>query len=117
MIGDNPELRTRLRTAAEAEEREFYARKAGDEWLDALGPVATDADKPFLDIAPWLGVIFGARKGGLQREGPKELLSPRSVGIATGLLIATLHRAWLATLTHTPSPTWFLNAPLDRPRR
>jgi iodotyrosine deiodinase len=115
VIGDNRDLRTRLRTAAEAEEREFYAGKAGDEWLDALGPVGTDADKPFLDIAPWLIVIFGARKGDFNGKVRKNYYVPESVGIATGLLIAALHHAGLATLTHTPSPMGFLNALLDRP--
>ncbi len=115
VIGDNPELRTRLRTAAEAEEREFYAGKAGTEWLDALAPVGTDSAKPFLDIAPWLIVIFGARSGPFNGKVRKNYYVPESVGIATGLLIAALHHAGLATLTHTPSPMGFLNELLGRP--
>jgi nitroreductase len=115
VIGDNPGLRSRLRAAAEAEERDFYAGKAGSEWLEALAPVGTDPDKPFLEIAPWLIVIFGARKGVWGGKVRKNYYVPESVGIATGLLIAALHHAGLATLTHTPSPMGFLNDLLGRP--
>jgi iodotyrosine deiodinase len=115
VIGDNPDLRAKLRTEAEVEERDFYAGRAGAEWLDALAPVGTDADKPFLDIAPWLIVIFGQRSGPFNGKVRKNYYVPESVGIATGLLIAALHHAGLATLTHTPSPMGFLNALLDRP--
>ena len=110
-------IKRKIREAAEAEEREFYARRAPEEWLDALAPLGTDADKPFLDIAPWLIGIFyerfalGADGSKLKRYYPHE-----SVGIATGLLIAALHRAGLATLTHTPSPMGFLNDILGRPK-
>lgn len=107
----------RIRQAAEAEEREFYARRAPDEWLRALAPLGTDADKPFLETAPWLIAIFYERYA-VDAEGAREkrYYPHESTGIATGLLIAALHSAGLATLTHTPSPMGFLNAILQRPR-
>lgn len=115
-VGRGP-LRQRIREAAEAEEREFYERRAPDEWLQALAPLGTDADKPFLETAPWLIGIFYERFG-LDAEGQKHkrYYPQESVGIATGLLVAALHRAGLATLTHTPSPMGFLNELLGRPR-
>jgi iodotyrosine deiodinase len=110
------DLKRKIREGAEAEEREFYAGRAGAEWLHALKPIGTDADKPFLEIAPWLIAIFGERKGydesGRKR---KNYYVPESVGIATGFLLTALHRAGLATLTHTPSPMRFLNELLGRP--
>lgn len=110
-------LKQRIRLAAEAEEREFYARRAPQEWLQALSALGTDADKPFLETAPWLIAVFYERFG-VDDEGTKQkrYYPHESVGIATGLLIAALHRAGLATLTHTPSPMGFLNELLDRPR-
>jgi nitroreductase len=113
----DPQTKRRIRAAAEAEERAFYEHRAPKEWLDALAPLGTDADKPFLEVAPWLIAIFYERFG-IDAEGNKEkrYYPHESVGIATGLLIAALHRAGLATLTHTPSPMGFLNAVLDRPR-
>lgn len=110
-------IKRRIREAAEAEEREFYARRAPEEWLDALAPLGTDADKPFLESAPWLIGIFYERFG-IDAEGKKikRYYPHESVGIATGLLIAALHRAGLATLTHTPSPMGFLNEILGRPK-
>jgi len=115
LIGPGP-LRTELRAAAEAEEREFYAGRAGEAWLDALAPLGTDADKPFLETAPWLIAIFGQRHG-FDAEGDKikHYYVPESVGIATGFLIAALNEAGLAPLTHTPSPMGFLNTALGRP--
>jgi nitroreductase len=112
----DPALKSRIRVAAEEEEREFYERRAPDEWLQALAPLGTDANKPFLETAPWLIAIFIERFG-LRADGTKEkhYYTDESVGIATGLLIAALHRAGLATLTHTPSPMRFLNQLLDRP--
>ena len=109
-------IRKQMRTAAEEEERRFYAGKAGEEWLEALSPLGTDPDKPFLETAPWVIVIWGVRKqadetGRLR----KNYYVPESVGIATGFLIAALHHAGLATLTHTPNPMGFLNALLGRP--
>ncbi len=110
------ERKRRIREAAEAEERAFYAGKAGEEWLDALRPLGTDPDKPFLEIAPWLIVIFAQTRSGLvPGEKRKSYYFRESVGIATGLLIAALHEAGLATLTHTPAPMSFLNEICERP--
>jgi iodotyrosine deiodinase len=110
-------LKTRIREAAEAEEREFYAHRAPQEWLQALAPIGTDAHKPFLDVAPWLIAVFYERFGfDEQGQKVKRYYPHESVGIATGLLIAALHRAGLATLTHTPSPMGFLNELLGRPK-
>ena len=112
----SPALKHAIRLAAEEEEREFYAGKAGSEWLEALAPLGTDADKSYLDTAPWLIVVFGQRKGGLYPGDRKQnYYVPESVGIATGFLIATLHEAGLATLTHTPNPMRFLNRVCERP--
>ena len=115
VIGD-PAVKRRIREAAEAEEREFYAGKAGEEWLKALGPLGTDPDKPFLETAPWLIAVFGARRSasadGVMR---KNYYVPESVSIAVGFLIVALHRAGLVSLTHTPAPMGFLNAICGRP--
>ncbi len=107
----------RIRAGAEAEEREFYQHKAPQEWLDALAPLGTDANKPFLETAPYLIAVF-AQSYGLLPDGRtvKHYYAHESVGIATGILITALHLAGLATLTHTPSPMGFLNEILDRPR-
>lgn len=112
----DPALKHRIRLAAEEEEREFYQRRAPAEWLQALQPLGTGADKPFLEIAPWLIGIFVERMG-IDADGrkTKRYYPDESVGIATGLLIAALHHAGLATLTHTPSPMKFLNELLARP--
>ena len=111
-----PGLRRQIREAAEAEEREFYERRASREWLEALAPLGTDARKPFLEMAPWLIAVF-VRAHDVRPDGSivKHYYAVESVGIATGLLIAALHHAGLATLTHTPSPMKFLNQLLDRP--
>lgn len=109
VIGD-ADVKKRIRAAAEVEEREFYAGKAGEEWLKALGPLGTDSSKPFLEDAPWLICIFGERKSrSADNVMRKNYYVPESVGIATGFLITALHRAGLATLTHTPNPMSFLN--------
>ena len=114
-IGD-PAIKARIRAATEAEERAFYAGKAADEWLDALSPLGTDADKAYLEIAPWLIAIFAQRRGGVRAgEERKNYYINESVGIATGFLIAALHRAGVATLTHTPNPMNFLNEICERP--
>lgn len=112
----DPELKRRIRAAAEAEEREFYAHRAPPEWLEALAPLGTDSDKPFLETAPYLIAIFVQRYG-VRPDGShvKHYYATESVGIATGMLITGLHRAGLVTLTHTPSPMDFLNELLDRP--
>ncbi len=116
VVIDSAEARGRIRAAAEAEEREFYETKAPQEWLDALAPLGTDPDKAFLDIAPVLIAVFAQKRGG-PRPGDdrKNYYVAESVGIATGLLIAALHQAGLATLTHTPAPMGFLNEICGRP--
>nr|WP_245408246.1 nitroreductase family protein [Zhengella mangrovi] len=112
----DPAIKAAIRQAAEEEERAFYNGRAPDEWLDALAPLGTDADKPFLETAPWLIVIFAQRHGtGPGGERIKHYYVPESVGIATGFLIAALHQAGLATLTHTPSPMGFLSGICGRP--
>jgi nitroreductase len=113
----SPDLKHRIRLAAEEEERAFYAGKAGGEWLEALAPLGTDEDKAYLERAPALIVVFGQRKGGLTPgEMRQNYYIHESVGIATGLLLAALHAARLATLTHTPNPMAFLNEICARPR-
>ncbi|MFI7537068.1 nitroreductase family protein [Streptosporangium sp. NPDC049376] len=112
VVVTDPERRRRLRAAAEAEEREFYAHRAPAEWLDVIAPIGTDWHKPFLEIAPVVIVIFEVHQG---PRTPKPYYVKESVGIAVGLLIAALHHAGLATLVHTPSPMRFLNEVCDRP--
>jgi iodotyrosine deiodinase len=111
-----PQVKQRIREAAEAEERAFYSERATPEWLSALAPLGTDASKPFLETAPYLIVCFGQRYG-LDEKGEriKHYYVPESVNIAIGFLIASLHNAGLATLTHTPSPMKFLNEICNRP--
>lgn len=113
----DPATKQRIREAAEAEEREFYAHRAPGQWLEALAPLGTEADKPFLEIAPWLIAVFYERTG-VDRDGAKQkrYYPHESTGLACGLLVAALHRAGLAMLTHTPSPMAFLNEILARPR-
>jgi nitroreductase len=112
----DPAIKREIRLAAEAEERAFYGGKAGDEWLDDLKELGTDAQKPFLETAPWLIAIFAERYGiDDNGEKRKNYYMAESVGIATGFLIAALHEAGLATLTHTPNPMKFLNQILGRP--
>jgi iodotyrosine deiodinase len=112
----DPAMKARIRAAAEAEETEFYAGGAGAEWLRALEPIGTGADKPHLTTAPWLIVVF-AQRHGLSPEGErfKHYYVPESVGIATGFLISALHHAGLVCLTHTPNPMKFLNTLCNRP--
>ena len=112
-----PEIRHRIRKAAEAEEREFYPHRASQQWLDALAPLGTNEDKPFLESASCLIAIF-LKKFSRDAEGRrlKNYYTSESVGIATGMLITALHNAGVATLTHTPSPMRFLNDILGRPR-
>lgn len=114
----NPAIKREIRLGAEEEEREFYERRAPQDWLDTLAPLGTDAHKPFLEHAPYLIVIFAEKFGvGERGEKTKNYYVPESVGIATGVLITALHQAGLATLTHTPSPMKFLNRILARPER
>lgn len=112
----DPAVKRRIREAAEAEERAFYGGRAPRAWLDALAPIGTDADKPFLETAPWLIAVF-AQPHGVAPDGSvvKHYYVQESVGIATGFLLAALHHAGLATLTHTPSPMGFLSEVLARP--
>ncbi len=116
VVVSDPATKRRIRAAAEAEERAFYEHRAPQEWLDDLAPLGTGPDKPFLEAAPYLIAIF-ARRYGLRPDGSKEphYYVQESVGIATGMLLAALHHAGLATLTHTPSPMNFLNEILGRP--
>ncbi len=113
----NPKIKRQIREAAEAEERAFYDHRAPEEWLEALAPLGTDWHKPFLEIAPWLIVVF-REDYGLSEAGAKEknYYVMESVGIACGFLLAALHAAGLATLTHTPSPMGFLAQILNRPK-
>lgn len=108
--------RKALREAAEAEERAFYEGKAGDEWLEALKPLGTDADKPFLETAPVIIAVFAQKRGGVSVEDSKKnYYINESVGIACGFMLAALHQAGLVTLTHTPNPMRFLNEVCERP--
>ena len=112
----SPDKKAAIRAAAEEEEREFYAGKAGQEWLEALAPLGTDDDKAFLEVAPWLIAVFGQRRGGIAPgEARQNYYVTESVGIACGLLLTALHSAGLATLTHTPSPMGFLRRVCGRP--
>lgn len=113
----NPAIKAQIRAAAEEEEKKFYEGGGGDEWIKALEPIGTTAEKPHLDIAPWLIVIFAQRWGEFD-DGTryKNYYVPESTGIATGFLLAALHQAGLVSLTHTPNPMSFLNDLLGRPK-
>jgi nitroreductase len=112
----DPQVKREIRVAAEEEERAFYSGRAPQEWLDILAPLGTNEDKPFLETAPALIAIFMKSKvTGSDGKVHKSYYPTESVGIATGFLIAALHEAGLATLTHTPSPMQFLNQILGRP--
>ena len=112
----DPEIKRRIRVAAEREERENYSGRMPDEWLRALEPLGTDAEKPFLEIAPWLVVLFRQNYGlGPDGEHVRHYYVAESVGIAAGLLLTAVHQAGLVALTHTPSPMGFLREILDRP--
>lgn len=113
-------LKHEIRLAAEAEEREFYQRRATPQWLADLAPLATDSDKEFLDVAPWLIVVFKLMKDDASEraeggEPGQVYYVNESVGIACGMLITAIHHAGLVTLTHTPSPMGFLSKVLGRP--
>ncbi len=109
---EDPTLKKQIRIAAEQEEYESYSHRMGEEWLQDLKPLATDWQKPFLEKAPYLIVIFSQSRG-LSKE--KHYYVQESVGIAVGFLIAAIHQAGLVTLTHTPSPMNFLKKILNRP--
>ena len=111
------ETKKKIREAAEVEEREFYEHRASEEWLAALEPLGTDEHKPFLETAPYLIAVFLQKYGELpDGRKVKHYYPAESTGLATGMLITALHRAGLATLTHTPSPMKFLNEILGRPK-
>ncbi len=120
VVVQDPEIKRKIREAAEAEERESYEHRMPEDWLEALAPLGTDWHKKFLETAPYLIVVFRVDHG--IRETPqgevkiKHYYVQESVGIATGFLLAALHMSGLATLTHTPSPMGFLSSILDRPK-
>jgi iodotyrosine deiodinase len=116
VVVTDPALKRQVREAAEQEEREFYAERAPAEWLEALAPLGTGPDKPFLERAPVLIAIFGQTHE-VTADGRrlKNYYVTESVGIATGILVTALHHAGLASLTHTPSPMGFLSRLLERP--
>lgn len=121
VVVQDPHLKRRIREAAEAEERASYEHRMSREWLTALEPLGTTWQKPHLEDAPWLIVAFKLEYGLSFDENGNEVRTKHyypteSMGIAVGLLIASLHNAGLATLTHTPSPMAFLNDVLSRPR-
>jgi nitroreductase len=117
-VVESAEIKRQIRIAAEKEEQEFYSGKAPQEWIDALEHLGTDENKPFLETAPYLIVVF-SRAHDIQDDGKivKHYYSTESTGIATGMLITALHHSGLATLTHTPSPMKFLNQILERPKQ
>jgi nitroreductase len=116
VVVEDPAIKRRIREAAEREEHEFYTQRAPREWLEALEPLGTDEHKPFLERAPYLIAVF-AEHYAVDAGGRKvrNYYATESVGIATGLLVAAVHHAGLASLTHTPSPMRFLNEILGRP--
>ena len=110
------EVKQQIRQHAEAHERGFYDGRAGQQWLDDLKPLGTDASKPYLQLAPWLIAVFSQKTGGIEGEDKKQnYYVHESVGIAVGMLITALHNAGLATLTHTPKPMNFLTQVCQRP--
>ena len=116
VVGD-PGIKREIRLAAEAEERKSYEQRMPDEWLEALRPLGVDWHKPFLEIVPWIVVVFEELYGFDEAGGKRKNYYVReSVGIACGLFIAALHQMGLATLTHTPSPMGFLRQILGRPK-
>lgn len=117
VVVSDPAVKRRIREAAEEEERAFYGGRAPDEWLEALAPLGTDANKEFLETAPYLIAIFAERHGvDASGKAVKNYYVAESVGIATGVLVAAIQHAGLASLTHTPSWMGFLNEILGRPK-
>ncbi len=112
----DPVVKQQIRIAAEKEEKEFYAQRAPKAWLEALAPLGTDSNKPFLEIAPWLIAVF-AQPFRILTDGNRSptYYAIESVGIATGILVTAVHSCGLVSLTHTPSPMGFLNRILGRP--
>jgi iodotyrosine deiodinase len=114
---EDASVKAQIRRAAETEERKFYSGRAPPEWLEALRPLGTDENKSYLETAPWVIAIFLRRfRRGADGRKIKHYYTDESVGIATGLLIAAIHTAGLASLTHTPSPMGFMNEILGRPK-
>jgi nitroreductase len=115
VVGD-PTVKREIRIAAEKEEKEFYSHRAPKAWLEALAPLGTDSNKPFLEIAPWLIAVF-AQPFRILADGTRSptYYAIESVGIATGILVTAVHSCGLVSLTHTPSPMGFLNRILGRP--
>ena len=112
----DPALKKEIREGAEAEEREFYYRRANEQWLNDLRAIGTDEHKPFLEIAPWLIVVFKLMKDDDPRNPSDQVYYVNeSVGIAVGMLLTAAHVAGLVALTHTPSPMKFLGSILNRP--
>lgn len=111
------ELKARIRSAAEAEERDSYEKRMNDEWLADLKPIGTDSNKPFIELAPWIIVVF-RKAWSVKDDGTRgqTYYSQESVGIATGFLLSAIHHCGLVALTHTPSPMTFLQELLERPR-
>ncbi len=117
VVVTGPDTKHKIRVAAEEEEKEFYEHRASEEWLQALEPLGTDTDKPFLETAPCLIAVFLQKFGYLPNgKKVKHYYPVESTGLATGFLITALHQAGLVCLTHTPSPMGFLNEILDRPK-
>ena len=117
VVVSGAKTKRKIREAAEIEEREFYEHRASEEWLEALKPLGTDSNKPFLETAPYLIAVFLQKFGELpDGRKVKHYYPTESTGLATGILITALHHAGLATLTHTPSPMKFLNEILGRPK-
>ena len=108
-------IKREIRVAAEAEEKESYGGRMSDEWIEALAPIGTTWEKPFLETVPWIVVLFAQRYGLEGGEKRKHYYVQESCGIAAGIFIAALHHMGLATLTHTPSPMRFLSEILERP--
>ncbi len=117
VVVSGAETKKRIRVAAEVEEKEFYEHRASAEWLEALEPLGTDTNKPFLETAPYLIAVFLQKFGHLpDGRKVKHYYPVESTGLAAGILITALHQAGLACLTHTPAPMGFLNEVLDRPK-
>ena len=117
VVVSNPKIKKKIRIAAEEEEKEFYSKRAPKEWLEALEPLGTDENKPFLETAPYLIAIFYKSYEVLpDGRQTKHYYALESIGIATGILITAIHNAGLVSLTHTPSPMNFLNEILSRPK-
>ena len=113
---DSPELKRKIRLAAEKEERENYSRRMPKEWLDAIEPLGTAPDKPYLEIAPWLVAFFRIDWEEINEQRVMNYYPAESVGIAAGMFLMACHQVGLATLTHTPSPMAFLRELLGRPK-